>query len=66
MSDIVIKLVMSVERRQGVFQKQLKRGYGWPLSRGNTVGLYLCLYACWPHGLFPLEVTESGVGGRRL
>lgn len=37
-SDIVIKLAMSVETKS-----RLPR----------TLGLYLCLYACWPHALFP-------------
>lgn len=36
------------------------------LGLGNTVGLYLCLYACWPCDLFPLEQAESDVGGRGL
>lgn len=60
-SDIVIKPAMGVERK-GRLPRTIEEGLGLAASLGNMVGLYLCLYACWPYALFHFELSESDVG----
>lgn len=53
MSDVVIKLVMNVERK-GRLPKTIEERLGLVALLGEQ-SLYLCLHAGWPHALFHLN-----------
>lgn len=64
MSDILPKLVMSVEEGRKD-SKTSAESLGLAASWGSTVGC-TSVYALLAIALFPLELKESNLGGREL